>query len=100
MKLSSCGIDCAACKYSAEQGCPGCHEIKGKPFWSGGTVCDLYDCAGKREIHNCGKCGEFPCGMLTDWAFMEEGENGLRIENLRSLNKGENTDENPAVPLC
>ncbi|MDR0936756.1 MAG: DUF3795 domain-containing protein [Oscillospiraceae bacterium] len=89
MKLSSCGIDCAACKFSVEQGqrCPGCYAVKGKPFWSTDGICDLYVCAADKGVHNCGKCGEFPCGMLQTWAYQEEGENGQRIENLRNLEK-------------
>ncbi|GHV36295.1 hypothetical protein FACS18949_15540 [Clostridia bacterium] len=85
MTLSSCGIDCAACKFAVEQNCPGCHNLNGKPFWSSGGVCDLYACADGKGLHNCGKCGEFPCGTLHDWAYQEEGENGRRIENLKSL---------------
>lgn len=29
MNLSSCGIDCAACKIGVEKGCKGCHEQQG-----------------------------------------------------------------------
>jgi hypothetical protein len=81
MKLSSCGIDCDACKFTVEQNCPGCHAVEGKPFWSSDGVCDLYACASGKQLHNCGKCGEFACGMLTEWAA---NENGDRIENLRN----------------
>jgi len=84
MNLSSCGIDSAACKFAVEQNCPGCHEVKGKPFWSSNGVCDLYLCASEKGLHNCGKCGGFPCSMLHEWACQEEGENGQRIENLRT----------------
>ncbi|MDR0819679.1 MAG: DUF3795 domain-containing protein [Oscillospiraceae bacterium] len=80
MNLSSCGIDCAACKFTAEKNCPGCHAVKGKPFWSADGDCDLYTCAADKVVHNCGKCSEFPCGMLKQWA---ESENPERIENLR-----------------
>ncbi|MDR0858532.1 MAG: DUF3795 domain-containing protein [Oscillospiraceae bacterium] len=86
MKLSFCGIDCAACKFSVEQGqnCPGCHAIKGKPFWSTDGTCELYACADGKKLHNCGKCGEFPCRKLID---AHKGENpngnGIEIENLR-----------------
>ena len=45
MNLSSCGINCDVCKYKSENGCPGCHEHKGNPFWG---ECDLYACAIKR----------------------------------------------------
>jgi hypothetical protein len=99
MKLSSCGIDCAACKFSVElgQSCPGCHAVTGKPFWSNDGACDLYTCASEKKLHNCGKCGDFPCGMLTEWASGTDDttglpENGQRIENLKQV-AAENTIE-------
>ncbi|MCL2772175.1 MAG: DUF3795 domain-containing protein [Oscillospiraceae bacterium] len=86
MNLSSCGIDCDACRFKTEQNCPGCYEIDGKPFWSsnGGTKCDLYECAEKRVLPHCGKCRDFPCNMLKDWASAEGPE---RIDNLRIREK-------------
>lgn len=84
MNLSSCGIDCDACKFKIEGNCPGCHALKGKPFWSNEGTCDLYACANGKNLHDCGKCGEFPCEMLQEWANNEEGENGQRIKNLKA----------------
>lgn len=82
MDLSSCGIDCDTCKFKVEASCPGCNALQGKPFWSKDGTCDLYACASGKEHPHCGKCGNFPCEMLKEWA---SGENGERIENLRSL---------------
>lgn len=82
MNLSSCGIDCDDCKFKVEASCLGCHALKGKPFWSKDGTCDLYDCASGKGHPHCGKCGEFPCGMLQEWASSEGTE---RIDNLRKL---------------
>ncbi len=79
MNLSSCGLDCVACKFTVEQNCPGCHAQKGNPFWG---KCDLYTCASDKGHSHCGKCGEFPCEMLQEWAANEGTE---RIDNLRVL---------------
>lgn len=86
MNLSSCGIDCDVCKFKVEQDCPGCYVVKGKPFWSNEGTCDLYACAVGKNLPHCGKCDEFPCGMLQEWASSEGPE---RIDNLRTL--GETT---------
>jgi len=86
MNLSSCGIDCDLCKFKLEASCSGCYTVKGQPFWSSEGSCDLYACANGKNLHDCGKCGEFPCGMLKEWANSEEGENGQRIKNLFAQN--------------
>ena len=87
MNISSCGIDCAACKFQVEQNCPGCHVHKGKPFWG---KCDLYACATKKELPHCGKCGDFPCKQLIDAHKGENPDgNGIEIENLKALETGE-----------
>ena len=82
MNLSSCGIDCDACKFKIEQNCPGCYTLKGKPSWSADGTCDLYTCAAGKSLYHCGQCGEFPCKMLQEWASSEGTE---RIDNLRTL---------------
>ena len=84
MNLSSCGIDCDACKFKTEVSCAGCHALQGKPFWAKGKTCDLYACASAKHVPDCGKCAEFPCAMLNKWANTEEGENGQRIKNLQA----------------
>ncbi|MDR0948556.1 MAG: DUF3795 domain-containing protein [Lachnospiraceae bacterium] len=85
MRLSSCGIDCDICEIGKEKNCAGCYSMKGKPFWSGDGVCDLFACAIDKKHPNCGKCEGFPCDKLKEWAYSESGENGLRIENLRMM---------------
>jgi hypothetical protein len=92
MNLSSCGIDCDACKFKVDAGCTGCHAIKGKPFWAGESICDLYACADGKNLHDCGKCGDFPCGMLKEWANGTDDttglpEDGQRIKNLQARNE-------------
>ena len=83
MNLSSCGIDCSACKFTAERNCPGCHAHKGNPFWG---KCDLHACASEKQLPHCGKCGDFPCKKLID-AHKNENPNGngIEIDNLRYL---------------
>ena len=80
MNLSSCGIDCDVCRFKTEQNCPGCGVLEGKPHWSREEACDLYACASDKNLPHCGKCGEFPCAMLQEWASSENAE---RIENLK-----------------
>ena len=77
MRLSSCGINCDVCKFTVDKNCPGCHTLKGKPFWAGDSTCDLFACADDRQIQDCGKCGEFPCGMLHKWANGTDDTTGL-----------------------
>jgi len=76
MNLSSCGIDCDACKFKEEKGCLGCHVLRGKPFWG---ECDLYACAAEKSLPHCGKCKDFACDMLKEW---EAQEGDGRIQNL------------------
>lgn len=81
---SNCGIDCDACKFKAEMNCKGCKANKGKIFWG---ECDIFKCSNNdKKISHCGKCGNFPCDMLKEFA---EKENPERIENLKNLNKQE-----------
>jgi hypothetical protein len=89
MRLSSCGIDCDACKFTVETNCLGCHEIKGKTFWAGDTACELYNCADIKNLQNCGKCSDFPCATLEEWASGTDDTTGLpenrqRIKNLQN----------------
>lgn len=79
MNISVCGIDCDACKFKAEMGCAGCKSIQGKVFWG---ECELYACNAQKEQAHCGKCGQFPCEKLKEWASSENPE---RIDNLRAL---------------
>ncbi len=76
---SICGIDCDACKFKRDGACKGCRAIEGKVFWG---ECDLYTCASGKNLLHCGKCKDFPCAMLKEWASSENPE---RIDNLKRL---------------
>ncbi len=78
---SVCGIDCDACKYREEQNCGGCTYSECKVFWG---ECEIYKCNIEKEQEHCGKCADFPCAKLKEWASRENPE---RIENLRNLIK-------------
>lgn len=84
MNLSVCGIDCSKCRYFTKSQCLGCRRVapEGKCVWNG--RCDLFDCSKNKKVEHCGKCAEFPCGMLEEWAT---GENPERIQNLIDLEK-------------
>ena len=76
---SVCGIDCDQCKYKEEQNCSGCKAKQGVVFWG---KCDLYACSKDKKLEHCGKCSEFPCEMLKEWASSENPE---RIDNLKKF---------------
>lgn len=86
MNISSCGIDCDACKFKNENNCESCRIVapKGQCVWSG--RCELFDCATEKKLPHCGKCDNFPCQKLID-AHKNENPNGngIEIENLRAL---------------
>lgn len=77
---SICGIDCDKCTVGHSNGCLGCKEIKGKVFWG---ECDFFKCNSQKQQEHCGKCSQFPCDMLKQWASSENPE---RIDNLRKMN--------------
>ncbi len=75
---SRCGIVCGECVYKKQVGCRGCTHID-KPFW--GESCPLKKCCEERKLENCGFCPDFPCEILTKFAYdKEQGDNGKRIE--------------------
>ena len=76
---SACGINCDTCQIGKEKSCKGCKTIKGEIFWG---KCDLYQCSADKNLDHCGKCQQFPCEMLKEWA---KSENPERIDNLRQL---------------
>ena len=82
MNISVCGIDCDACSYKKENKCEGCRIVaaKGECVWGG--RCELYDCATEKGLPHCGKCSDFPCAKLKEWAASENPE---RIDNLKKL---------------
>ena len=75
---SRCGLLCAQCAYREQMNCPGCVHMD-KPFW--GDACPVkFCCEGKGHDH-CGQCGEFPCGLLHQFAYDEkQGDGGKRID--------------------
>lgn len=81
--LSVCGIDCNTCKFYLEKSCAGCRIVapEGKTVWNG--RCALYDCASEKKLEHCGKCVNFPCDTLKEWASSENPE---RIQNLIDIN--------------
>ena len=77
---SRCGILCSQCPYIEKCG-GGCTHIT-KPFW--GDACPVKDCCESRHHAHCGQCHQFPCALLTQFAYdIGEGDNGQRIETCR-----------------
>ena len=79
VNYSACGIDCDTCKFKDEMNCKGCKAIQGKVFWGD---CELYQCNCEKKQEHCGKCVQFPCDKLKEWASKENPE---RIDNLKNL---------------
>ncbi len=78
---SRCGIVCSECKYKEQVNCKGCAHID-KPFW--GESCPVKSCCEDKELLHCGKCGDFPCDLLNQFAYdKEQGDDGKRIEQCR-----------------
>lgn len=70
---SRCGILCSECRFEE---CKGCVNIP-DPFWGS---CPVKACCEKKGKTHCGECGEFPCGLLLQFAYDEkEGDGGKRI---------------------
>ncbi len=83
---SRCGILCSECEYREGVGCEGCTAIE-KPFW--GDACPLKTCCEAKGLEHCGCCGDFPCELLTAFAFDEsQGDDGRRIEQCRAWGRG------------
>ena len=77
---SRCGIVCSKCKYRVEMNCGGCVNID-RPFWG---ECAVKSCCEGKELENCGRCGDFPCEVLNQFAYdKEQGDNGRRIEQCK-----------------
>ena len=78
---SRCGLLCGECSYREPMGCKGCTAIE-KPFW--GDACPVKSCCEAKELEHCGTCGEFPCALLTGFAYdPDQGDDGKRIEQCR-----------------
>ena len=78
---SRCGILCGECVYREQMGCSGCVNIE-KPFW--GESCPVKSCAEGKPYAHCGQCDEFPCKLLSQFAYDEkQGDGGKRIEQCK-----------------
>ncbi|MBE0431246.1 MAG: DNA alkylation repair protein [Dehalococcoidia bacterium] len=89
-----CGWHCTGCSYYG-QGCPGCRETGGKPFWTATSdieACPVYLCCAEQEgLEHCGLCPQLPCETFAKWRDPsmsdEESEESLaeRINALRNI---------------
>jgi len=71
----------------------GCTNIT-KPFW--GDSCPVKDCCEGKGIDHCGLCQNFPCTLLTQFAYdIGEGDNGKRIETCRKWAGLAHSEVNP-----
>ena len=78
---SRCGLLCSACAYREETHCPGCVQMD-KPFW--GPSCPVKDCCQGKGFPHCGECADFPCPLLTQFAYdPQQGDGGERIQQCR-----------------
>ena len=81
MVESRCGILCGQCEYREQMGCAVCVNIE-KPFW--GDSCPVKSCTEGKPHSHCGQCAEFPCQLLSQFAYDEkQGDGGRRIEQCR-----------------
>ncbi|MCH4888601.1 DUF3795 domain-containing protein [Acidaminobacter sp. JC074] len=77
---SRCGIVCSDCEYKEKMNCGGCISIE-NPFWG---TCDVKACCEKKNLDNCGMCGDFPCDLLNKFSYDEqEGDDGMRVEQCK-----------------
>lgn len=87
MITSRCGILCSECAYKEQVGCTMCVQIE-KPFW--GECCPVKSCCEEKGHEHCGQCPQFPCGLLTQFAYdKEQGDDGKRIEQCRKWAAGQ-----------
>lgn len=81
---SRCGIECSQCGVLLKGECKGCTNIT-KPFW--GESCQVKSCCEDKGNRHCGRCTDFPCNLLNQFAYDEkEGDNGNRILRCRCWN--------------
>lgn len=81
MTESRCGLKCSTCEYREQTSCKGCTLID-RPFWA--ESCPVKSCCEGRGLAHCGLCPQFPCSVLTQFAYDEQqGDDGKRIEQCR-----------------
>ncbi len=77
---SRCGILCSKCSFLKENKCNGCVNIE-NPFWGS---CPVKSCCENKKQEHCGKCTQFPCTQLHEYAYAEhEGDNGVRLDQCK-----------------
>lgn len=65
--------------------CNGCQAAEGKLFWG---ECEVAKCCIAKGHSHCGRCREFPCAVLHEYAHHpEQGDKGKRILNLKAWNE-------------
>jgi hypothetical protein len=91
--INTCGVDCKNDCELYDTECTGCNKLHGKVFWTvyyNMDVCPIYNCAVKRELETCGKCGEIPCKTWFDTRdpSLSDEEFNRQIESrLKNLGK-------------
>lgn len=79
---SRCGIKCSECDYKEKMNCPGCVTMD-QPFWA--ESCPVKNCCEGKSLDNCGYCSDFPCELLSRFAYDEDqGDNGKRLETCKT----------------
>ena len=84
MADSRCGLHCTGCEYKQAQGCGGCIETQGHPFYG---ACPVAQCCQDRGLSHCGQCPELPCQLLWDYSYDPvhgDAPGGSRIVQCRS----------------
>jgi hypothetical protein len=80
MYESRCGVCCNSCERKENGSCKGCLHMD-KPFWGG--VCKVKSCCEEKGLNFCGKCGEFPCEMLSNMGKEQGFDPTVKIEQCR-----------------
>lgn len=77
---SRCGLLCGDCTYKEANGCGGCIETNGHPFYG---ECSIAVCCQDKGYTHCGECDIIPCDKLYAYSYLdaEHGDNppGARI---------------------
>jgi hypothetical protein len=88
-----CGLFCGSCTYLGN-GCEGCDNVKGKPFWTdliGVGTCPIYDCCVNiRHLGHCGQCSELLCdrySQVKDPVIPDQQIEKINLERKNNLIK-------------
>lgn len=82
--IGKCGLYCEECDFREQSGCPGCGVAGGDMFWG---KCAIAKCCDSKYLEHCGRCGNFPCRQLENFAYdPEHGDNGVRLVHLCEWN--------------